>query len=169
MPGAYPAWAPIWRGDIVSGHRVGSNPFGHTTIVTQLHNGQATGGDFTNPLTYVMDAKAEGSSSDQVVERPARQYWIAEGRTTQAYVLYHPQTSGAHRNTAIAYARAQDPDIYSLFTPKWNRTRWYCSKLVWRAYLDATGDNLDPDSGYYVLPEDVEDSGHLRIVHSAYS
>lgn len=46
-----------------------------------------------------------------------------------------------------------------------DRYRWYCSKLVWGAYREGTGDDLDYDWGYFVFPTDIEHSNVLRTVY----
>jgi len=43
---------------------------------------------------------------------------------------------------------------YSFITPKFTVSYFYCSKLIWRAYIDNFID-LDSDGGYYVLPDDI--------------
>jgi uncharacterized protein YycO len=112
-----------------------------------------------------MEAQGDRSNvADEVLERPA-QTWFDDSGLRYAHVMYHGGTYWAYRNDAIAYARGQDPDPYSAFTSKPNRSDWYCSKLVWRAYKDATGDDLDPDWGYWVFPTDLEGSGHLISVY----
>lgn len=165
--GTVPTWTSMWRGDVVSGNIDNINPFGHTSIITQLHNFQDTGGIFGDERTKVMEAVGYGGpSSNEVIERPARVYWLDQGQhVDNVVVLYHPTAGWTRRSEAIAYARAQDPDVYSAFTPKFDRRRWYCSKLIWRAYRQATGDDLDHDWGYFVFPGDIENS---NILHTAY-
>lgn len=171
--GTTPDGPEMWRGDVISGDTdngsgsSGSGNLGHSAIVTELDSGEDGDGDFMNYDTQVMEAIGDRPNpADEVVEREARQYWIDDGYTVNhVKVRYHWHTSFDKRNHAIAYARAQDPDPYSALSAKWTEGKWYCSKLVWKAYNEATGDDLDPNWGYWVMPEDLENSGHLRTVY----
>lgn len=40
-------------------------------------------------------------------------------------------------------------------------THWYCSLLVWKAVLEATGIDLDANQGYYVYPNDLINSPYF--------
>lgn len=44
---------------------------------------------------------------------------------------------------------------YTVTTSKSTRDKFYCSKLVWAAYKDVTGYDLDNDGGYSVYPMDI--------------
>jgi uncharacterized protein YycO len=114
-----------------------------------------------------MEAIGERSNAaDEVIERAARIYWINEGnRVNHVMVRFHPNASWTERGAAISKARTEDPDPYNAFSPKWWDYSWYCSKLVWDAYGEVTGDDLDPNWGYWVMPEDLERSGHLRTAY----
>ena len=73
--------------------------------------------------------------------------------------------SWADVDRATEYARAQKPDTYSVATSKNNESEWYCSKLVWRSYMEGFGLDIDRDGGYYVYPDDIETSPHLSTVY----
>ena len=155
-----PVWPQVWKADIISGSTESTNPFGHDAIVTQLSSGGDTGGLFMDYATRGMEAKMEGSNSEEVIERSVRTYWMDESDPVDVRLMWDPQATTAQRNTAVSYARAQDPDTYWLGS-KITRHQWYCSKLVWRSYRRATGDDLDHDEGYYVYPRDIHYSGHV--------
>jgi uncharacterized protein YycO len=106
------------------------------------------------------------SKDEEVQERPAYEYWGDGREGRDVYVLDHISTNSVQRDEAIRYARAQDPDPYELTSAKWTRWSWYCSKLVWASYKEATGDDLDSDWGYWVFPGDLEASGYLRTVYN---
>lgn len=174
--GESPSWPTMWVADVISGVREGgfsagsSAPLGaegHTSIITALNTGGNTGGSFYDRRTRVMEAVGYRplAKSDEVIERPARTYWIDDGAAIDIYVRYHPRASWSQRATAVSYARSQDRDGYSALTPKIDRSQWYCSKLVWASYKEATGDDIDWDWGYYVFPNDIEGS---RVLRSAY-
>lgn len=165
--GTTPEWPTLWRGDVISGDGDQSNPFGHTSIITRLNTFSNTGGSFDDSRTKAMEAVKEYifQQDKEVEERPARTYWLDENNPRDVYVRYHNYASWSERSEAVSYSLAQDPDAYSITTSKIVRHRWYCSKLIWRAYKDATGDDLDHDWGYTVFPGDIEHSGHLRTVY----
>lgn len=170
--GTTPDWPEMWQGDVISGKVEGGfggflgEGGGHSAIVTRLDNSSVVGGNFMDYGTWSMEAVGKkANNNDEVQERATRIYWIDDADARDVYVRYHPSASWYERSNAIAYARAQNDDGYNAFAPKWWRYSWYCSKLVWAAYGEATGDDLDPNWGYWVFPEDLEASGHLRTVY----
>lgn len=44
---------------------------------------------------------------------------------------------------------------YSLSTSKTSVGYYYCSKIIWQAYYNALGVDLDSDGGYWVFPNDL--------------
>ncbi len=173
--GSTPDWPKMWKGDVISGDTdngkgsAGTGNLGHSSIVTVLDNNenQWGRGNFMNFGTMVMEAIGkEPNEEDEVLERAARTYWHDLGHEVKhVKVRFHKDAQWSERQHAVDYARGQDPDHYSALTPKWTQGAWYCSKLVWVAYDQATGDDLDPDWGYWVTPGDLEASGHLRSVY----
>ncbi|MFN3596418.1 MAG: hypothetical protein ACK41D_04005 [Rubricoccaceae bacterium] len=167
---AGPTWPQMWVGDVVSGERAsgsssGPSNLGHTLIITRLSSGQRTGGDFDAFTTRSMEATGyQPNRADEVVERTART-WFGVPDLNYVKVRYHRRATWSERKAAIAIARAQDPDPYSVWTSKTNSDYWYCSKLVWYAYRYSTGDSLDSDWGFWVFPNDIENSGHLVTVY----
>ena len=105
------------------------------------------------------------SRSYRIPSRSANATGHATGGPLDLIVRYHREAAWSGRSEAIAYARGQNDDTYPVFTSKFTRTKWYCSKLVWRAYREATGDDLDSDWGFYVFPNDIEQSGNLHTVY----
>lgn len=101
--------------------------------------------------------------AEQVQERPART-WFDRAIVERTVVRYHPRATWTQRELAVSLARMQDPDPYSIFTRKTTHDKWYCSKLVWWVYRRAQGDNLDPDWGFWVTPDDLRRSGNLTTV-----
>ncbi len=167
------SWPELWVGDIISGEVDGgwlagweSGILGHTSIVTDLSSFQNEGGVFESDNTLVFEAIGKKDPvEDEILERPATMYWGRDGSHRSIHVRYHPDASWDQRARAVEYAMAQDDDIYLATTSKINRTRWYCSKLVWRAYREATGDDLDVDWGYFVFPDNIERS---HVLETAY-
>lgn len=71
--------------------------------------------------------------------------------------LYRPknvrggQYTAAARNAESHVGKEYFLDIFN----KWRTDKFYCSQLVWRAWLDA-GKNIAPSSGNIVTPGDLE-------------
>ena len=178
-------WPELELGDIISGEVEGGfsagssgGMEGHTSVVTQLGGG----GDINNEETTVMEAVGYRRwwgpfgwvRDEEVDERPARTYWVnnPDGDNNgpkrvglDVYVRYHKTATASEIADVIAYARHQKPDFYALSTPKIDRTKWYCSKLAWAAYREGTGDDLDVNWGYWVFPNDIEES---HVLYTAY-
>lgn len=72
-------------------------------------------------------------------------------------------TSEAKRAAAVTKA-ASYSGPYSIFTSKSSNNAWYCSKVVWRAFWDATSWDLDGDGGFWVFPGDIRWSPWTRTV-----
>jgi hypothetical protein len=102
------------------------------------------------------------------------QVWEAEITTTGFWssnnildwVVVRPQTSTGVKDAAIAYMRdkAADPSvIFDIFASREDEERFYCSKLVWKAYKDIPGGtDLEVNIGlgsnaidYWVTPDDL--------------
>ena len=68
--------------------------------------------------------------------------------------------SNRQRIAAVRYALNQLHKEYEISFDKWRTDKFYCSQLVWRAWLDA-GKNIAPSSGKIVAPADLEKSGTI--------
>lgn len=80
------------------------------------------------------------------------------GTTTQKY-------------NAVNFAKNQIGDPYSLALSRSDESRWYCSKLVWRAFykqgIELEGRTFEP-RGDFVTPGDILDSPNTRVFYSTY-
>lgn len=71
----------------------------------------------------------------------------------QAVGLWVPSASAQERYDTTVFAFQQRGEKYNAASKKSNYNEWYCSKLVWAAYKEKAGINLDPDLlSYSVLP-----------------
>lgn len=78
------------------------------------------------------------------------------------------------RERAVAYARKQLGEPYSIATSKWNESKWYCSLLIYKSYsrtvtgmyLETYGSSYDIKAGPMVTPEDLVDSPRSQIYFS---
>lgn len=70
------------------------------------------------------------------------------------------------RSRAVAYAKKQIGEDYSISASKWDEDQWYCSLLIYKSYSRTVSDMYledynDPDdwrAGPKVTPEDLVDS-----------
>lgn len=85
--------------------------------------------------------------------------------------MYVKGSSGTQKSNAAEFARAQIGDPYSLAMSRSDETRWYCSKLVWRAWykqgVELEGRTYEP-RGNYVTPGDILDSPNTTVFYSTY-
>ena len=91
---------------------------------------------------------------------------------TYVEVLRVEKTSQAVRNSAVDFAFAQIGKPYDLFTLLINGTKnkddsyglgWYCSELVWAAYLNASSGVIDFDPDMLaVSPDEIYLSEHTK-------
>jgi hypothetical protein len=157
----------LWVADVLTGSQISGFSAGHAAIVTRLNTGANTGGDPTSQQTKTMEAlkDANGNSANEVIERPFGTYFM-HTNVDRLNVRRRNSTTWSRRTQAVGYARAQDPDDYRWWTPKWTSGKWYCSKLVWKAYEEKVQINIDTNSGYFVLPLDVRLDWSLSDVYN---
>lgn len=147
----------LWVADIAVGYMPNSikGAFGHAGVVYKLNNGLNYGGNPNNSNTKTMEAVGDRpNTNDEVVEESYNSYWTSNN-FNWLLLIYAPNLSWSERSDIKDYAKAQDPDTYSLSSPKWNTSSWYCSKLVWKSYKEKTNMDIDYDGGYYVYPVDM--------------
>ncbi len=74
--------------------------------------------------------------------------------------LYPYGLSSAQKNAIIAYLEKQKGKPYEITKKIDDDSRWYCSKLVYKAY-EAAGIKLIKKPRFYVLPNDLRSSPYL--------
>jgi len=74
---------------------------------------------------------------------------------SRAYGLTVAAVSDSDAYDVTTYIYSQRAEDYYTLTTKTNTTKWYCSKLPYRAYSTEASKTLDYDGGYYVLPDDI--------------
>ncbi|OGF37812.1 hypothetical protein A2482_03775 [Candidatus Falkowbacteria bacterium RIFOXYC2_FULL_48_21] len=78
------------------------------------------------------------------------------------------------RKRAVAYARKQLGEPYSIAVTKWTESKWYCSLLIYKSYsravtgmyLETYGQPYDVKAGPMVTPEDLVDSPRSQLYFS---
>ncbi|KUK37143.1 MAG: hypothetical protein PWP44_228 [Thermacetogenium sp.] len=73
------------------------------------------------------------------------------------------KASPAQKQAAVSYCRSQVGGAFFILTPKTENGLWYCSKLIWLAYLKQ-GIDLDPFNFYWVLPDAFIHSPNVEII-----
>lgn len=77
--------------------------------------------------------------------------------------------SSSKKSNAVKYAMTQIGKPYSLTTTHWTEDKWYCSKLVWRAWYeqgyDIEGRTGEP-RGTHVTPGDILDSPLTSVFYT---
>ncbi len=77
----------------------------------------------------------------------------------------------AQRDAIIAFVLKHDNDLSHYrackrFNPDHdspgNQEYWYCSLLIWQAFYDVLGIDLDANQGYYVYPNDLINSPYFN-------
>jgi hypothetical protein len=72
------------------------------------------------------------------------------------------------RNDVMLYANAKVGQPYNWsFWDKGNDNRSYCSQLVWKAYYDTHGVDLDSNGGWVVWPDDIIRSFDLMKIFAS--
>jgi uncharacterized protein YycO len=100
------------------------------------------------------------TSTGVYLESPSayhRYHWAAVGRV---------KASPQQKEEAVSYCRSQVGSPFHILSPKTEDGLWYCSKLIWIAYLKQ-GIDLDPFASYWVLPDAFAYSPHLQILEKA--
>ncbi len=83
-------------------------------------------------------------------------------------------TENEARKRAVAYAREQLGEPYSITATKWSESKWYCSLLIYKSYsrtitdmyLETYGRSYDIKAGPMVTPEDLADSPRSQTYFS---
>ncbi|MGB4503351.1 MAG: YiiX/YebB-like N1pC/P60 family cysteine hydrolase [Syntrophaceticus sp.] len=89
-----------------------------------------------------------------------------------AYLRYHWATvarvkaSPQQKKEAVSYCRSQIGGPFFILTPKKEDGLWYCSKLIWFAYLKQ-GIDLDPFNSYWILPDAFVHSPYTQVLDKA--
>lgn len=141
---------------------------------------------FTHSALYLGVVAAPGGNPNDIRPRIAEaqgkrdndanevwETWLADtqfwtGDCVTDWVVVRPATTQDAVAGAISYARqkaAAADVVFDIHASKEDPKRFYCSKLVWRSYLDGSlgGPNLEADRGlgsitfgsYWVTPDDL--------------
>lgn len=132
----------LYPGDYAVNFLAGDFKYGHSALVSTVGNAGVTDED-----TKVVEAYPP-----KVVEQGFRKHFYDEDAIDEQ-TIFLAYNSGT---VAINYARKQigEPFDDNYLSSKWNTNKWYCSKLVWRAYKEQNRE-IDREGGYWVSPKDL--------------
>ncbi len=141
--------------------------FGHAVIVTEGATDSTVTGVMQKSLVFESVAR-QLPAEHQVREIPAL---VENGpylRQNHAFVetgaryRLRPDLSPDQVSRMIEYVRKQDDATHSWRAIKYLdsdssrvRSKWYCSLLIWQAFYDLEGLDLDCNGGYVVYPNDL--------------
>jgi hypothetical protein len=116
-------------------------------------------------------AEARGPAeddADEVWETWLSDTQFATGTCVTDWAVVRPNASAEAIQGAIAYARrkaAEDGVVFDIYASKGDPKKFYCSKLVWKSYLEGSpgGPDLEADRGlgslvfgaWWVTPDDL--------------
>ncbi|ASA76820.1 YiiX/YebB-like N1pC/P60 family cysteine hydrolase [Thermococcus sp. 5-4] len=159
----HPYPTDVMVGDVVVGHSPSSDwlipgHWTHSAMVAYEENGE----------WYVVEAWFSGVRIITLREYMARYDEVA---------LLRVSTSGEVKANAVAFAIAQlgKPYDFAVWTKQVYGDRYYCSELVWAAYIAAGGPDIDAHPHFSwsylwgVAPQEIYDDGDTHVVyqHSA--
>lgn len=121
-----------------------------TELIRSANNGDSTG------ITYDGDDTTEGTDWETVA------YWA--DNMEDVYVLEVPGLTSEEISDVTATAQSFSGTEFDVGAAKSSNTVWYCSKVVYRAYLDAASKTLDFDLGNQVSPWDIYADWDVDVV-----
>lgn len=116
-------------------------------------------GRYTHAGLYIGDSQVVTmyTASGIYLEQPAayhRYQWAA---------IVRVKASPVQKRAAVSYCRSHVGGAFFILTPKTENGLWYCSKLIWLAYLKQ-GIDLDPFNFYWVIPDAFFHSPNVDII-----
>jgi len=67
------------------------------------------------------------------------------------------------KKAVVNYVSREVGSPFFILTPKLENGLWYCTKLIWYAYLQQ-GINLDPFNGYWIIPDAFWYSPYTQVI-----
>ncbi len=119
-------------------------------------------GLYDSSCDCIIDAWPDGKTVSGGVRRSSKAFWAAH--FDEIAVLRLSDIPRKIRKAVERHAAAKVAEPYNLGTYKMNPAGgWYCSKLVYYAYLQECID-LDPNGGVAVMPDDIAISRGLNAL-----
>jgi len=148
-------------------YNLGGTYFTHSAIY--LGKVAAPYGDPTDIRPRIAEAPGPSAyDANEVWETWLSDTQFATGECVTDWAVVRPNASAEAIQGAVAFARkkaAQDGVVFDMLATKEDPKRYYCSKLVWKSYLDGSpgGPNLEADRGLgslvfgskWVTPDDL--------------
>lgn len=168
-----PSWAKLgniiyarWNDNNVSDY------YGHTGGITKEPSSSSSNIGYLMRSTKITEASNSGKiiagifigTPDGVFER----YMSTNGSNGwnsslvyQRYALWYPNMTSSQRSQIANYMKNQKGEAYQLWSSKNNSSKWYCSKLQWKAYKYVLGIDIDRNGGSRVYPNDIKYSNKM--------
>lgn len=149
---------PFLNCDVLVGKWTNGNSYGHSCIVyTQSTLGSSATLNQHINATTTFDAWGDmPNTADEVTLKNMSEYWSSSNIQYRYLLKPVVALTSTQKSTIKSYSIAQDPDTYSWSTNLTNENVWYCSKLVWRAYLQI-GRDIGQNPSWFVTPMDIAD------------
>lgn len=147
----------VRTGDVVIEHRTVSSGFtGHAAIVDGRYYSNTYGMYYIRMVEAILEGVCFSIMDDSRIDAKESYFYRVTDATT------------ANRSNAVSFARGEVGKNYALSPAlSLSSSTWYCSALVWAAYMNQ-GINLMPGysdgSVVYVLPYSLEKSSGLTSV-----
>lgn len=94
--------------------------------------------------------------------------YLTEAKNYQRYynwaAILRVKASPDQKRAAVDYALTQVGKPFFILAPKKENGLWYCSKLIWQAYL-TQGIDLDALNSYWVLPDSFWFSPQVQVLY----
>jgi hypothetical protein len=156
--------------------------FGHAVLV--IRGGADTNESSLLAKTIIFESQATDVPAEYQLRQiaaylPGEDYRFAfnsfsPGRLGNLYRLRMDLTH-AQRESIISYVLGKDNDLSSyramkrfipaagsLSSPAKKPEYWYCSLLIWQAFYDVLGIDIDANQGVYVYPNDLINSPYFN-------
>jgi uncharacterized protein YycO len=76
-------------------------------------------------------------------------------------------TTYSKKSGAVSYAERQLGEPYTLFTTRNSTDSWYCSKLIWAAYMSQGIDLESTINAMMITPGDLLESPHTSVFYQS--
>lgn len=145
---------------------------GHTAILSDMN----TGGLQSTDDPWSDGTKVIESIIPEVINEPYSKYFLKDdsgserdgigGKLIRTALLRPKVKMNTDDIEKIrSYCRDQIGKYYNILSYVWSDDSWYCSKLVYRAYIDCLGIDIAGYQGYWILPMWILNSKELDIYY----
>lgn len=142
--------------DVLVGKWTNGNSYGHACIVYNQST-LSSSSTFQQHIsaTETFDAwQAMPNPADEIAKKNMSEYWSSSNIQYRYLLKPAVALTNSQKTTIRSYTYNQDPDTYDWATTLSSQTKWYCSKLVWKAYKQISRD-IGQNPVLFVTPLDI--------------